>query len=475
MTRKLTILFVVLALVATACGSRVSEQELSDAAGQGGAPGAAGPRAGAPNVAPAGGDTFGSLPSPCGPGDASGATDVGVTDTEITIGTVADPGGLKPGLNQGIFDSMKAFEKWCNDQGGINGRMVKVQLLDAKITEYPPQVAAACEGTFALVGGLAVLDGVGAQAQVDCDTSASPDVGLPNVPAAALDPLQSEADFTFQPLPNPANSYLVGPARWIAETYPDAITKSAALRSNLDIIEMQSNKLMEAYEAVGFEFIYVEKADIGEDNWAPYVISMKNQGVEFMTLTSSYEEIIPLQQAMNLQGFEPQAIELETNFYNNKYPQQAGSIADGTYIRLTTWPFEEADRNPAMAEYLDALEAAVPGAEPELLGVQAFSAALLWATAMKALGSNVTRAGLVEELKKITSWDGGGLHGTSNPAERKPAPCYIMMKVEDGGFVREYPREEEDATVYEAGNGFDCSPDNVIPLEGDYGTGAKRS
>ncbi len=122
--------------------------------------------------------------------------------------------------------------------------------------------------------------------------------------------------------------------------------KAAALRSKLSITENQSNRLVEAYEQVGFDFTYVEAAAIGETNWAPLVIAMKNQDVGFMTLTSSFEEAIPLQNEMALQGFEPDLTELETNFYNAKYPAQAGSVADGTIVRLTVLPFEEADRNP---------------------------------------------------------------------------------------------------------------------------------
>jgi hypothetical protein len=200
---------------------------------------------------------------------------------------------------------------------------------------------------------------------------------------------------------------------------------------------------------------------------------MQNRNIGFMTLTSSFEEIIPLQNELALQGFDPEVTELETNFYNAKYPEQAGSVADGTFVRLTAFPFEEADRNPATAEYLRALSAAVPDSQPELLGVQAFSGALLWATAVKELGSNVTRAGVAQKLSEIHEWDGGGLHGTSDPGNNEPSPCFIMMVVDDGGFVREYPKEDDDADVYGEGNGFDCSPDNITTLRGNYGTGAK--
>jgi ABC-type branched-subunit amino acid transport system substrate-binding protein len=454
----------VLALLGTACGTRLSDEEIEAAAGAGSA--SADGRATTRPAPGADGRQFGSLPSPCGPGDASGATDIGVTDTEIRIVTIADPGNTaKPGLNQGVFDSMRAFEQWCNEQGGINGREVVVEQRDALLFEYGTQVSYACDNALALVGGIGALDDLGAQTQVDC--------ALPNIPAAAVSPLQTEADFTYQPLPNPVNKYMVGPARWTAGRYPDAITNAAGLRSQLSVTESQSDRLIEAYEQVGYDFTYIEAQAIGDSNWTPIVIAMQNRNIGFMTLTSSFEEILPLQNELALQGFEPEVTELETNFYNAKYPEQAGSVADGTFVRLTAFPFEEADRNPATAEYLETLADTVPGSQPELLGVQAFSAALLWATAVKELGSNVTRAGLAEKLSGIHEWDGGGLHGTSDPGSNEPSPCFVMMKVEDGGFVREYPKEDDDAEVYADGGGFDCSPDNITTLRGNYGVGAK--
>ena len=77
---------------------------------------------------------FGTLDSPCGAGDAKGATQQGVTDTAITIGYGDDAGyAAAPGLNKEMSDAMKAMIKWCNDQGGINGRQITGKYYDAAI------------------------------------------------------------------------------------------------------------------------------------------------------------------------------------------------------------------------------------------------------------------------------------------------------------------------------------------------------
>src|SRR5271167_4445234 len=67
--------------------------------------------------------TFGTLPSPCGKGDATGATDQGVTNSTINIAYGDDRGfsGL-PGLDQEMGDAVKDMIAWCDAQGGIGGR-----------------------------------------------------------------------------------------------------------------------------------------------------------------------------------------------------------------------------------------------------------------------------------------------------------------------------------------------------------------
>lgn len=469
MKTRLIVVVLAVVLLAAGCGSRVK-----DAAPTGGGLGGGGNSS---TTIGSGTDAslFGTLPVPCGPNETGqeltdAASSEFVTKDEIHVTTISDPGGLKPGLNQGVFDSMKAFAKWCNGYGGINGRKLVVDLKDAKILEYQARVLEACADSFALVGGIGVLDENGAQSAVDC--------GLVNVPAAAVSPKVGGADYTFQPMPNPANLFPIGPANWVKEAFPSAPPKSAAMYSNLPLIQLQSAKLVEGYTTQGFDFIYKQSSSINETNWGPLVIAMKDKDIQYMTLTSSFEEIVPLQKEMAAQGWHPQVTELETNFYDPRYPEQAkeaGADTTNTFVRLTVWPFEEADKNPAMKQYLAALTQEVPDAVPAELGVQGWSAALLFATAAKAAGADLTRASLMTELKKVTTWTGGGLHGPSNPAESKPVGCFVMMQVNDGKFERAYPLADKDKAVYDntTAKGMACPNPSAVTVTGDYGTGAK--
>ena len=464
MIKKLMAIAAVALLTASACGSRADDGGTADGGlgpdTGGGAPGTSAPDA----------DLIGTLPVPCGPGDTSGypeQTERGVTRDAIKISTISDPGGAVPGLNQGIFDTMAAFADWCNDLGGINGRKIEMTLRDAKLTEYKERVLEACDEDFAIVGSLGVFDELGAQDAIDC--------GLVTVPGATLSPAMRNSELLWQPIPSVSDAYKVGPARWLMEQYPGASDRAGMLNAIVPQIAGEAELQRAAYEELGFEFVAEESFNIGETNWGPIALALRDADAQYLPFVATYEELLGLVKALNEQGHQPAVIDLETNFYTPDLPIEAAALdldLGDMVIRLGTWPFEEADERPAMAEYLRILDAyeSEYDTEPEQLGVQSWSAALLWATAVDNLGADVTAEGLAEELASIHEWTSGGLHGPTDPGDAEPTNCFIVMRVTPDGFERAYPRADEDAEVYEDGDGFACPDDAYIDVPG-FGDG----
>src|SRR5262245_42755696 len=202
----------VLVLAAAACTRAADETEVGAAApADGGAattattPGGGGAATG--DRLDQGG--FGDLENVCSDGSATGgagagAVEVGLTADEIHLGTVTDKGSAeRPGLTQEMYDSAVAFAAWCNEHGGIAGRKVVIDDLDAKLFEYGQRIGEACEQDFALVGGGAVFDAQDNGARVAC--------GLPNFPGYAVTPQARVADLQVSrcrtpstPSPRPA-------------------------------------------------------------------------------------------------------------------------------------------------------------------------------------------------------------------------------------------------------------------------------
>ena len=453
-----------LAVVATACGSRLSDEELATGGGTASAsaaPGGTGGEQGA-GITNEGdeGPMVGTLPVPCGEGEAPPgavpAGETGVSQDEIKIAVISDRAGQIKVPTAGIEESVQAFVDWCNGFGGINGRTLALTKIDSKLFSHLEATQEACNaGVWAIVGSGSVSDNQGAQAMVDC--------GLVEVPAYTATTAKADSDRLVQPLPNPSATFNSAPAVYQVDNHPEAVKKAALLWGGIDTARSQAERIKEAYEKVGFTFVYEKETEVIQENYIAEAKAMKDKGVQYVNFVNSTAEAVKLLKDIETQKVDPEVIELGQQYYD---PQllDAGSAAEGVVVQLNTVPFEDADESPALQAYLDAYDQLGAKIEPTSLGVQAWSAGLLFATAVKSLGDDLSRDSLLAALKDVHEWDGGGLHGTSDPGANKGAPCLAFTQVVDGAFARLYP--EEPAT-------FDCNADYAIPLEGDYGEGAK--
>jgi ABC-type branched-subunit amino acid transport system substrate-binding protein len=437
----------VASLVLAACGSSRNDDggNASPTTGSGGST--------APSTTAAQQVKFGDLPTPCGPGDAKTATAKGVTATDITIGFGDDAGfPQSPGLNHEQSDAIRAMIKWCNDQGGINGRQIKGNYGDAKITEVNNVMLAACDQDFMLVGEGWSLDSAQEETRVGC--------GLGAVPVWAVSPEFANGPFAVQPVPNPVDYTPVQIAAAIARAFPDKIKKTAVMYANYPATIDTKDKVLASYPPFGFQFLNCpqEYNIAGEDDWKPFVQSLKDCGAEIVYFTGSPNP--------NFQNFLTAAQQLsyspiyltDANFYDENFAAwnaQNGGIGNNTYIREAFVPLSEADKVPAVKQYLDIVKG--NGGDVNQLGEQATSAFLLWATAAKACGDTLTRDCVLSEIAKIDKWTAGGLHAPTNPAKNLPPDCGVTLKLDAGNFVRFDPKT--------AGE-YDCNPDYVKQVTG---------
>jgi ABC-type branched-subunit amino acid transport system substrate-binding protein len=451
MVKRWSALGVVLALAVamTACGSRTDEKTFAgsgpavDAGGGGG--GGGGGDGGGPPV---------DKDSPCGPGDASGATDVGVTDTAITIATIQDIGGPVPGLFQGNLDQMKAFVAYCNDQGGILGRKLELLELDSRISEHRSATEQACNDSFALVGSAAALDSGGAEIGVEC--------GIPDLPAFGAETQHAGAANVYAGVPNPPELLVVGPQLYLEEQAPEALESAAMFYVNTPVTKTNADKRIAGYEDIGFDFKVTAATDYPQElNWGPKIEQLRSEDSQFVSMVGDATGMAQMVRELSAQGVEPAWVEFDLAGYDQEFIDEAGPAAEGVHLWVQIVPREESDSSDELQRYLYWLEQTNAKVGWTGLGQQGWSSALLFATAAKALGSDVTREGLFAEIEKITEWDGHGLHGPADVGKKRPSECFLYITVEDGKFVREFPDE-----------GFECSRGGVAEVQYDYPRGA---
>ncbi len=438
----------------SACGSRESGPPLDAVEGTVVASPTTNSATGNPDTGRAA--TVGTLQAACSSSaPAHGATDQGVTDTTIKIGVISDKSGVVAVPTAGIDGSVEAFVQFCNSLGGIHGRRLVLVHYDSKILNEGEAMKQACDdGIFALVGSGSVQDDQGAVTMVRC--------GLVEVAAYTATYVKGLSPRVYSPAPNPGTQYAVGPGKLIAKQFPDAARNAAILWPNLPVARTQAARQRDAFEqGAGFTFTYSNPTDVLVQNWGPVVSVLKGKRVEWVTDVTTLSEMEHLLQAMSDASWHPTVIDLGQQFYDESLPGKPGT--DGAFVLTNTTPFEEADRSPALQVYLQWLKKASPNTPPTTLGVQAFSAGLLFAQAAAALNSQVTRDGLIDQLKRIKKWDGGGLQAPADPGDNQGLRCFLYMRVQGDKFVRYWPKSPTDGT-----SGFDCSPDNSMQMPKSY-------
>ena len=381
---------------------------------------------------------FGNKPWPCGPGDASGETWQGVDDDSITIGIGDDRGyPPSPGLNAHQTAAVLNFIDRCNELGGINGRQIESINYDAAILQAATRMTEACDQVFMLVGEGFSLDQSAEPTRVGCELGA--------VPAWTVSVDFAHGPWQVNAVPNPGDQTPMSMAvhgRQIAEEHGYDIEQSGSMFGNFSATQETWYKVQATYPEYGYEFDQALEYDInGEADWTPFIQQLKDSGVEVVYFTGScpfFYQFVRESAALN----DFNAVWLaDANFYDSDCSavNESGAL-DNTFVRMVFIPFEEADQNKATQDFIDVLDEA-GNDKKTLLGMQAVSSFLLWATGAAACGSDLTRDCVLDEIRKITEWDGHGLHVTTNPGSNEAPTCGMLMELTGLGYQRALPEE----------------------------------
>ena len=438
-----------------------SAAEAADAAGAGGADGAPDPEtaetaepdadAAEPQPAPAPDVVmFGDLPSPCGPGDASGATDRGVTDGAIQIGTADDRGFVgAPGLNRDMGDTMKAIVEWCNQQGGINGRQIALNLYDSAILAAATAQIESCEaGDFMMVGEGMTFDNLSLPERIACD--------MAHVPAWTVSADAAHGPRMIQPLPNPVDAVPMSQSAQLARLYPDLIGNVGVMLGNFDATRVSAAKIRAASEAFGYSFpddIYLEYNINGEEDWSPFVNLLKGAGAGLVYFSGACPNFfLNFMLQASVQDYAPVTF-ADGNFLSEECAAaNTDGAMDNLYVRSAVVPFSEREHSPAIDDYLTIVEELGTG-EVSGISLQSASAFLLWSTAARDCGSALTDDCILETIAGYETWTGHGLHAATNPASNLPTSCGALFRLEGTEYVRVTPTEPA---------GYDCSDDYLV-------------
>jgi ABC-type branched-subunit amino acid transport system substrate-binding protein len=357
----------------------------------------------------------------------------GITDNKIVIANASDLSGPVPGLFESSQQAVKAYIAYFNAGSDICGRKLELMALDSRTDAGADQqaYAKACEGAFAAVGSMSAFDGGGAAVADKC--------GIPDLRSANVSAERQACDNCFGVQSANPNAFQNAVPDHILKSYPQAAQKAAYLWINAGVGPLNAQNQARAMERRGMHFVYKRGIDVSEFNYAPYVQQMKKAGVRYVQFLGAYQQAVRLAQAMQQQGFKPDAFVLDPTGYDPRYVESGGDAVEGTKIFINFTPFEETSSNKELQLYQAWLQQVKPGATPTFFGLFSWSAARLFVEQSIALGGKLSRDSLVQAVRKVDNWTSNGLHSPQHVGSKQTGDCWRWIKLQNGKWVPEGP------------------------------------
>ncbi len=366
----------------------------------------------------------------------------GITPTSVSVGTVSW---------QMIFKSavgVQAYADYVNSRGGVNGRKLEVDPGDDGDSGATNKqlTQADIDKDFAMVGSFSLQDGFGG-------TVLAANPGVPNV-SPTLDPTTTQLPNSFSPAPS-SGGWQLGPLTYFKTKYPADVTHAGALVADIQPAPTLFNGEKAAMEHLGYKLVYDQTFDVTQQDFNQNVIAMRNAGVKILFIEQMPQNYAgAVLKALNQQNFHPVVV-LGASTYSEDLVGSSGGAGniDGSYLEQNAALYlgEDATSLPAVSTFLTWIQKAQPGFKADLYSFYGWINAELFVQALRAAGPDPTRGSVLQALRNITSFSGGYLVGTSNPAEKVPTNCYIIAHVVDGQIQR-----LDDPPIDSATHGYRC-------------------
>ena len=377
--------------------------------------------------------TGGGAPAPAG--GNGGATDIGVTADSITLGNISDLSGPVPGLFQGAVIGTQAYYAKINSEGGIYGRQLKIKVGDGQLDcdQNKAQHRNLIPKTFALVGSFSLYDACGA-------TVLKENAGVPDVHnALGSAALALPNNYSVAPL---SYGWRTGPLNYYKQKYGERFKKIGTIYADAGGGAATWRGCKQAIQSLGGEVLYERGFSPTDTDFTADIVGMQRAGVQMIyVIASDAPTFARLASAARQQGVD-WPIVAGAIAYDEGFASRAGAAGDGIVNDMQFALFfnkDEGERVPAVKEFQTWTDKVAPGEKKDLFAVYGWTSAQLFVQALKAAGPEAKRAKVIAELKKITSFDGGGIIAPANPAGKKPPTCWLLITLKSGKWSRTDP------------------------------------
>jgi ABC-type branched-subunit amino acid transport system substrate-binding protein len=400
------------------------------------------------------------------------ATDAGVTADTINITLVAaiDVPGIS--LFGGTARGVQAWAEYMNDNGGLAGRKIKVNVVDSKLSgdEARNAFIQACDDSFALIG-TSVLLLSNFDDLINCKDKAGATTGLPDFPVVVTEVAQqcSPVSYAINPAVIDCATKDQHPQTYRSNTGPSGyyVKKNGKLKGAFlypDPTQSASAKAAQvpnftAQDKKGISMVYTQDLSslATQSEYTPVAASIKEKGATYARSGLAVDSTVKLRKEAKLQGVDGVKVwDCSLQCYDQSLLDTGGADVEGQNVYMPFLPFlgkgSEASTNKLLKAFLKYDK------EPDGFGLQAFAAGILFRDAVNKVvagGNNnaLTRKAVLAAVKDNHAFDADGILGTTDVGGKVPSPCFVLTRVTNGEFKRITPSKK---------GTFNCDPSNVV-------------
>lgn len=358
----------------------------------------------------------------------TGCTDTGndtqdtAKDGEITIAVACPLTGDYAQYGEAFKRATALKVKEVNENGGIDGKKIKIELMDDK--NDPKEATNVAQR---LVSNKNVVGVVGHFSSTACLAAA------PVYQKAGLvefSPTSSHPDFTKQGtymFRNINTQEIEGPI--VADMVVNRMKgkKIAVIYINNDWGITAKDNFIKAAEKLGAEIV-AEEMFIGSQtkDFTPTLTKINEQKPDVIFLAAFYSETGMIAQQMKQLGYDYPIAGL-SSLFNEELLKLAGDAVEGINLPTNFFP---GDPNPVVTDFLSAYEKEY-GAEPDQFAAVAYDTMGMMIEAIKKAGPD--RTAIREELAKIKDYNGVTGIITFNE-NRDVVKTMKILEIKDGKF-----------------------------------------
>jgi len=324
----------------------------------------------------------------------------GVTETEILIGSCSALEGPSKFLGQQTVTGAKAYFSWANDEGGVNGRKLKLVSAD---DSYDPAKTQACFDHLMSGKVFALGFFVGTPTAVKyvplAEANKTPLVGLftgaqtlytplrhwvVNVRASYFDETREQVDGLWKTL---------GYKR-VGVIYPDDAFGAAVLEGVKAALKEHG---AEPASAASYQR---QSAQVGGA-----IDVVRGANPEAVVVVGPANTVAPILKQAHAKGWNP--LFLTVSFVGtDELITEAGGDAEGVVITQVVPPYYMTEFKSVQL-YRRALTKYSPGEQPNFVSLEGFVDAMAMVEGLKRAGKELTREGLIHGIESIHDFDMG--------------------------------------------------------------------